>query len=173
VKTYSPERREALVRRMMAPETRWFRRWPERRGLPNRRCTRGADRRKDKGWPCRAMGRIPKDGLPSLEHHIVNVPFYVPGEHPKYQDADSAFIQKVKRYLMKINPALKDDDFVQVHASRYRFAQPICEPGYLDRLPPIQLPVKGLFVADTSYYYSDDRGISERINLSRKMAKML
>jgi len=118
-------------------------------------------------------GIVEYTNLRPLGQHIVYVPFYVPGEHPKYQEADSVFIDKVKRYLMKINPALQDADFIDVRASRYRFAQPICEPGYLDRLPPIQLPIEGLLVADTSYYYPEDRGISESIGLARKMAKMV
>lgn len=118
-------------------------------------------------------GIVEYTNLRPLDHHVVYVPFYIPGEHPKYQEADSVFIDKVKRYLMKINPALRPDDFIDVRASRYRFAQPICEPGYLDRLPPIQLPVEGLLVADTSYYYPEDRGISESIGLSRKMARMI
>ena len=118
-------------------------------------------------------GIVEYTNLRPMDQHIVYVPFYVPGEHPKYQEADSVFIDKVKRYLMKVNPALTLDDFLDVRASRYRFAQPICEPGYLDRLPPIQLPVKGLLVADTSYYYPEDRGISESIDLARKMAKMI
>jgi protoporphyrinogen oxidase len=83
------------------------------------------------------------------------------------------FIDKVKRYLMKINPDLTADDFIDVRASRYRYAQPVCEPGYLDRLPPIELPIKGLLVADTSYYYPEDRGISESIDLGRKMARLV
>ena len=118
-------------------------------------------------------GLVEYTNLRPLGEHIVYVPFYVPGEHAKYQEADSVFINKVKRYLMKINPALTSDDFIDVRASRYRYAQPICEPGFLDRLPPIQLPVKGLLVADTSYYYPEDRGISESIGLARKMARML
>lgn len=104
--------------------------------------------------------------------HIVYVPFYMPGEHPKYAQGDAIFTNKVKRYLRQINPALGDDDFIEIRASRYRFAQPVCEPGHLDRLPPIKLPVKGLMVADTSYYYPEDRGISESIDLARKMARM-
>jgi hypothetical protein len=40
-------------------------------------------------------------------------------------------------------------------------------------MPPIQLPVEGLLVADTSYYYPEDRGISESIDLARKMARMI
>ena len=118
-------------------------------------------------------GIVEYTNLRPLDCHVVYVPFYVPGEHPKYQEPDSAFIDKVKRYLMKINPALAPDDFIDVRASRYRFAQPVCEPGYLDRLPSIRLPVQGLLVADTSYYYPEDRGISESIGLARRMVKML
>ena len=118
-------------------------------------------------------GIVEYTNLRPLDAHIVYVPFYVPGEHPKYQEPDSAFIEKVKRYLMKVNPVLTPDDFIDVRASRYRYAQPVCEPGYLDRLPSMKLPVEGLLVADTSYYYPEDRGISESIGLSRKMARML
>jgi protoporphyrinogen oxidase len=118
-------------------------------------------------------GIVEYTNLRPLDDHIVYVPFYMPGEHAKYQEGNEVFIDKVKQYLKRINPALTDDDFIEVRASRYRYAQPICEPGFLDRLPPIQLPVKGLLVADTSYYYPEDRGISESIGLSRKMAKMV
>jgi len=72
---------------------------------------------------------------------------------------------------MKINPALTNEDFIDIRASRYRYAQPICEPGFLDRLPPAKLPINGLWVADTSYYYPEDRGISESIGFGRAMAK--
>ena len=108
---------------------------------------------------------------PMGREHIVYVPFYVPGEHPKFAEPDQAFLDKVKRYLKKINPALTDADFIDMRASRYRHAQPICEPGYLDRLPPTKLPVDGLWVADTSYYYPEDRGISESIAFGRNMAR--
>ncbi len=116
-------------------------------------------------------GLVEYTNLRPLDQHVVYVPFYMPGEHPKFAEPDQAFLDKVRRYLKKINPALTDEDFIDLHASRYRFAQPICEPGYLDRLPPVALPIKGLWVADTSYYYPEDRGISEGIDFGRKMAK--
>lgn len=116
-------------------------------------------------------GLVEYSNLRPLDDHIVYVPFYMPGEHPKFAEPDQAFLDKVRNYLKKINPELCDDDFIDLHASRYRYAQPICEPGYLDKLPPVALPIKGLWVADTSYYYPEDRGISESINFGRKMAK--
>ncbi|MBV5327746.1 MAG: NAD(P)/FAD-dependent oxidoreductase [Chlorobium sp.] len=117
-------------------------------------------------------GLVEYTNLRPLEQHIVYVPFYMPGEHHKYAEPDQAFVDKVKRYLMKINPNLSDEDFIDIRTSRYRYAQPICVPGYLDKIPPVALPVKGLWVADTSYYYPEDRGISESIDFGRKLAKV-
>ena len=116
-------------------------------------------------------GLVEYSNLRPLAQSIVYVPFYMPGEHPKFAEPDQAFLDKVRRYLKKINPALSDEDFIDMHASRYRYAQPICEPGYLDKLPPVALPVNGLWVADTSYYYPEDRGISESIDFGRKIAQ--
>ncbi|MGF6114350.1 NAD(P)/FAD-dependent oxidoreductase [Pseudomonas frederiksbergensis] len=116
-------------------------------------------------------GVVEYSNLRPLDQHIVYVPFYVPAEHPKFAEPDQVFLDKVQRYFKKINPSLTDDDFIDLRASRYRYAQPICDPAYLDRLPPVSLPVKGLWVADTSYYYPEDRGISESIDFGRKMAR--
>lgn len=116
-------------------------------------------------------GLVEYTNLRPLGEHIVYVPFYMPGEHQKYSESDEAFISKVKRYLKKINPALSDSDFLDIRASRYRYAQPICEPGYMDGVPDAMLPVDGLWAADTSYYYPEDRGISESIGFGRNLAK--
>ncbi len=117
-------------------------------------------------------GIVEYTNLRPLKQHVVYLPFYIPGEHPLFMEHDSIFLDKARRYLKKINPMLSDEDFLDMRASRYRYAQPICEPEHLDRLPPVALPVRGLWVADTSYYYPEDRGISESIGFGRKIAKM-
>lgn len=116
-------------------------------------------------------GLVEYTNLRPLDQHIVYVPFYVPGEHPKYAESDQVFIDKVSRYLKKINPKISDSDFLDIRVNRYRYAQPICGPGYLQTLPPVSLPVQGLWVADTSYYYPEDRGISESIHFGRNLAR--
>ncbi len=116
-------------------------------------------------------GLVEYTRLRPLGDHVVYVPFYLPGEHPAYQDPDDVFRTKVRRYLARINPALRDDDFAAIRVHRYRFAQPICEPGFGGKLPPARLPIGGLWVADTSYYYPEDRGISESIAFGRAMAR--
>jgi protoporphyrinogen oxidase len=116
-------------------------------------------------------GLVEYSNLRPLPHCVVYVPFYMPGEHPKFAEPDQVFLDKVRRYLQTINPTLADDDFLALHASRYRYAQPVCGPGHLASLPPAALPVPGLWVADTSYYYPHDRGISESIAYGQGMAR--
>lgn len=116
-------------------------------------------------------GLVEYSNLNPLDCSIVYIPFYLPSEHPKFSEPDTVFLAKVKRYLQKINPTLTDHDFIALQANRYRFAQPICPPRFLDTLPPCALPIQGLWVADTSYYYPEDRGIAESIAFGRNMAR--
>lgn len=116
-------------------------------------------------------GLVEYSNLRPLDQHIVYVPFYMPGDHPKFGEADEVFLKKVRAYLKKINPQLSDEDFLDLRASRYRFAQPIGIPGFLETIPSAKLPIEGLWVADTSYYYPEDRGISESIHFGRQLAK--
>lgn len=115
-------------------------------------------------------GLVEYSNLRPLEHAVVYVPFYLPAEHPTFADSDARFEHKVRGYLQRIKPTLRDEDIVDIHVSRYRYAQPICPPGFLAALPPYKTAVDGLWVADTSYYYPNDRGISESIDFGRKLA---
>jgi protoporphyrinogen oxidase len=116
-------------------------------------------------------GLVEYSNLRPFQESIVYVPFYMPAELDKFKDGNEIFASKVKSYLQRINPNLTDEDFIDIKVSRYRYAQPICPPKFLETLPPFNLPVDGLFVADTSYYYPEDRGISESIGFGRMMAR--
>jgi protoporphyrinogen oxidase len=114
-------------------------------------------------------GIVEYSNLNDTGDNIVYIPYYIPADNEKYQDSDEVFEMKVKQYLKMINPNLEDGDFLSIHVSRYRFAQPICEPDFMSKLPPIKLPLKGLFVADTSYYYPEDRSICESVKLAKEI----
>ena len=117
-------------------------------------------------------GFIEYSNLNPLGGHIVYAPFYIPGEHPDFQKDDSFFIEKVRRYLFAVKPDLSDTDILKIAAGRYRYAQPICEPEFLSRLPPISPGVDGLYIADTCFYYPEDRSISQSVQLGQTLAKM-
>ncbi|WP_295432313.1 NAD(P)/FAD-dependent oxidoreductase [uncultured Thiodictyon sp.] len=107
---------------------------------------------------------------PTGTDHIVYVPYYMPQTHPKFTWTDARFLDETRRYLQLLNPDLSANDFLAARVGRLRYAQPVCGPGFLKDLPPLTPGIAGLQVADTSYYYPEDRGIAEGVRLARAMA---
>jgi len=115
-------------------------------------------------------GVIEYSNLNPLAHALVYVPFYMPKTHPDYGKSDADFIQRSANYLKKINPTFEDSWILASKASRYEFAQTVCPPGFFDMLPSLKTPLKGFYMADTSYYYPEDRSISESIRVGYELA---
>ena len=103
--------------------------------------------------------------------HIVYVPYYMPQTNEKFNDSDEIFKQKVVKYFQTINKELRNEDIINIKVHRYYYSQPICEPDFLKSLPDAKIPIDGLWIADTSYYYPEDRGISESIGYGRALVK--
>ncbi len=118
-------------------------------------------------------GIIEFSNLRVLPDTVVYVPYYMPIDHPRFGWTDEQLIAEALGYLKRVNPALRDDDVIASHVARLRFAQPICEPGFAAKIPPIETPIDGLQVADTCFYYPEDRGISEGVRLAQEMAARL
>jgi len=108
---------------------------------------------------------------PLDKNTLVYVPFYMPTTHPDYESPDADFINKSIAYLSRINPAFNADWILSSRASRYEFAQTICPVGFYDILPPMKTPLKGFYMADTSYYYPEDRSISESVRAAYQLAE--
>jgi protoporphyrinogen oxidase len=115
-------------------------------------------------------GVIEFSNLRPLPDAVVYVPYYMPTDHPKWGWSDAALIEESFSYLKRLNPALTDADRLASRAGRLRYAQPVCEPGFAAKLPPVRTPIEGLQVADTCFYYPEDRGVSEGARLAREMA---
>ena len=101
---------------------------------------------------------------------IVYVPYYMPTDHPKFHWADDALLAEAFSCLKRVNPALTPEDVVASHVARLRYAQPVCPAGFAARIPPIKTPIGGLQVADTCFYYPEDRGISESVRIGKMMS---
>ena len=118
-------------------------------------------------------GLIEMSNLQPFEHNIAYIPFYLPVDNEKFQNSNEEFIAEARNIVQTVNPDISDEDIIDAHASRYGFAQPICPPGFREALPPISGVIAGLHVADTSYYYPEDRSISESIGLGKQLAKLI
>jgi protoporphyrinogen oxidase len=116
-------------------------------------------------------GLIQFSNLRPVDDTVVYVPYYMPTTQAKWQWSDDQFVEEAFSYIRKVNPQITETDLIDAKVGRLKYAQPVCEPGFLDTLPPIQTPIAGLQIADTCYYYPEDRGISESVRYGRRMAE--
>lgn len=104
---------------------------------------------------------------------IAYAPFYMPQTHPKYRRDFKLFIEETLGYMRLIRPDFDPaSEVVASTASRYEFAQTVCSPGFYNALPPMRSRVSGLFMADTSHYYPEDRSISESMRIGARLARL-
>ncbi len=85
-------------------------------------------------------------------------------------DAD-ALLQRYTPGLRAVNPAF---DRAWVRAAwlhREPAAQPIVTVGYHERIPPLQTPVPGLVLANTTQVYPEDRGTNYAVRLGDEAAR--
>jgi protoporphyrinogen oxidase len=101
---------------------------------------------------------------------IVYVPYYMPVTNSKFAWPEEKLIDEAFRCLQRGNPALTTEDIRATKVARLRYGQPICDPGFAEKIPPVQTPIAGLQIADTCYYYPEDRGIAESVRLGQQMA---
>jgi protoporphyrinogen oxidase len=118
-------------------------------------------------------GFVEFSNLRPLDRHIVYVPYYMPWSRPDFRRPDESFVAESFAHLQKINPALRPEDRIASHVARLKHAQPVCDVGFAAKIPPVRTEVAGLQVADTSFYYPEDRGVSESIGFARRMVEDL
>lgn len=118
-------------------------------------------------------GIIEFSNLRPVEGHVVFVPFYMPVTNPKWSLSDQALIDESLACLARINPAIGRGDLLDAAVGRLAHAQPVCPPGFAAKLPPIETPIAGLQIADTCFYYPEDRGTAESLRLGRAMARRI
>ncbi|MDD4351714.1 MAG: FAD-dependent oxidoreductase, partial [Candidatus Gracilibacteria bacterium] len=118
-------------------------------------------------------GIIEFSNLNPLKEKIIYIPFYMHRAHSKYQNSDEKFIQESLQCLQRVDSSFEKTDLLGSRVFRYQYAQPVCEMGYLDKLPPIKSEIAGLYMVDTSYYYPEDRSQSESIRLAQRIVKQI
>ena len=116
-------------------------------------------------------GFVEFSNLRQVGDTIVYVPYYMPTDHPKFRWTDDALLAEAFSCLKRVNPALTPKDVVASHVARLRYAQPVCTAGFAAKIPSIKTPIDGLQVADTCFYYPEDRGISESVYIGKTMSE--
>ena len=115
-------------------------------------------------------GFIEYSNLNPLPESVVYVPYYMPKTHPKWRWDDQRLMDEARDYFLLTQPHLKPADIVARHVSRYEYAQAVCPPGFYGMLPDMATSIGGFVMADTAYYYPEDRSICESIRVGDQLA---
>ncbi len=118
-------------------------------------------------------GLIEFSNLNPLPEKLVYFPFYLHRANEKFSKSDRYFIDLVVSYCKKINKNFDEGWVLGERVHRYEYAQPVCPPGFLEGLPPVKTIIEGLYVMDTSYYYPEDRSISESVKAGREISERI
>lgn len=95
----------------------------------------------------------------------------MPTTNRKFSWTDNELIRDAFGCLVKLNLDLAPDDLIYAREASLRDALQICGVGFAAKIPPGQTGIKGLQIADTCFYYPEDRGIAESVRLGRELAR--
>jgi hypothetical protein len=76
-------------------------------------------------------------------------------------------------YLKRINPGFDPAWIERSWVFRERAAQPIIPLRYSDRIPPHRTGLPGLYLANTTQIYPEDRGTNYSVRLGNRIAGLV
>jgi protoporphyrinogen oxidase len=105
--------------------------------------------------------------------HLVYLGNYAPMDHPLFAQSEDEVLATFLPAVARIRPDFDRAWLAQHWMFRAPYAQPIVTTGYLDKLPPHQTPLSGVFLANMAHVYPQDRGQNYSLRLGERMARLL
>ena len=105
--------------------------------------------------------------------HIVYLANYLGKQDPLYHLGREELFQEYLPHLRKLNPAFDPSWIEDYHYHREEAAQPIVTRGYSERIPDYRTPIPGLYLANTTQIYPEDRGTNYSVRLGRHVARLV
>ena len=105
--------------------------------------------------------------------HLLYLSNYVdPGDPTTEQTADEVF-DRYEPYLKRINPAFDRSWVSEKWLFTDRAGQPVVHARYHETIPPHRTPISGLYLANTTQIYPEDRGQNYSIRMGQRVARLL
>ena len=105
--------------------------------------------------------------------HIAYLSNYPSTESHVYQKSGEELLNDFIPHLSKINPEFDPSWIEDYHHHRVDGAQPVIGVNYSQRIPDNRTPIKGLYLANTTQIYPEDRGTNYSVRLGRRVAEMV
>jgi len=104
--------------------------------------------------------------------HIVYLSNYLSTEHPMFRMGHDEILREYLPHLRKINPDFNPSWIETSYHHRVGAAQPIIGTNYSVRIPAHRTPFRGLYLANTTQVYPEDRGTNYSVRMGREVARM-
>ncbi len=105
--------------------------------------------------------------------HIVYLTNYPATDEPIYQMSPEELLDEYLPHLPRINPDFDRSWIQEYHHHKVDAAQPIIGVNYSQRIPSNRTPIPGLYLANTTQIYPEDRGTNYSVKLGRQVARMV
>ncbi len=103
--------------------------------------------------------------------HVVYLSNYVDPDDPIVTLDANAVLAAYEPYLRRLNPRFERSWIRDLWLFTDRAGQPIVDYRYHESIPPHRTPVRGLWLANTTQIYPEDRGQNYSIRMGRRVAR--
>ena len=105
--------------------------------------------------------------------HILYISNYPSRDSEMYQMSSDDLMDLFVPHLQKINPDFDRSWVVEHHHHKLDGAQPIVGINYGEGIPDHRTPLKGLYLANTTQIYPEDRGTNYSVRMGAQVAQMV
>ncbi len=105
--------------------------------------------------------------------HILYISNYPSRDNELYKMSGDELMDLFVPHLQKINPDFERSWVIEYHHHRVDGAQPIVGINYKAGIPDHRTPLKGLYLANTTQIYPEDRGTNYSVRMGRQVARMV
>ena len=105
--------------------------------------------------------------------HILYISNYPSRESEMYQKSGDELMDLFVPHLQKINPDFDRSWVIEYHHHKVDGAQPIVGINYAAGIPDHRTPLQGLYLANTTQIYPEDRGTNYSVRMGRRVARMV
>ncbi len=105
--------------------------------------------------------------------HIAYLTNYLSTSHPLYKKNHEELLDEYLPHLRKINPDFDPSWIETSYHHRVDAAQPIVTTNYSQLIPEHRTPIRGVYLANTTQVYPEDRGTNYSVRMGKNVAKMI
>jgi protoporphyrinogen oxidase len=105
--------------------------------------------------------------------HVLYLSDYMSPGDPMVEMSAEQLLDLYEPWIRRINPAFERSWVTGTWLYRDRAGQPVVHSRYHETIPPHRTPVPGLYLANTTQVYPEDRGQNYSIRMGRRVARLI